>query len=160
METESARMIAERLHARDRQEDGSPLIWHIRRVASHTPAEARTVAWLHEAFESTAVSEQELLAHGLTTDELRALRLLHRAVDSHSDRVYLAHIELIARAAGESGALARTVKIADLEDRRLHRRLRPDGWSPPYERGLQRLRAVMPAPGVPLAVAAAETGHG
>jgi hypothetical protein len=31
------------------------------------------------------------------------------------------------------------VKIADLEDRRLHPRARRDGWSPPYELGLQRL---------------------
>ena len=31
------------------------------------------------------------------------------------------------------------VKIADLEDRRLHPAC-PDGWSPPYELGLQLLR--------------------
>jgi hypothetical protein len=104
------------------------------------PAEARTVAWLHEALEWTAVAEQELLANGLTNDELRALRLLHCTHDSHSDRDYLAHLYLIARAAGSSGGLARLVKIADLEDRSLHPRVRPDGWLPPYARGLDLLR--------------------
>ena len=98
------------------------------------------MAWLHEALEFTAVSEQELLTYGLGTDELRALRLLRRTSGSRSDDVYMAHVELIARAAGRSGHLARMVKIADLEDRRAHPRMRPDGWAPPYERGLQRLR--------------------
>ncbi len=32
------------------------------------------------------------------------------------------------------------VKVADLEDRCRHPRVRPDGWSPPYERALARLR--------------------
>jgi hypothetical protein len=137
MDADRARAIAQRLHAADREEDGAPLLQHLRRVAGRTPAEARSVAWLHEAFESTAVTEQELLTHGLGSEELRALRLLHRT--ARSDHVYLAHVELIARAAGRSGRLARMVKIADLEDRRLHPRVRRDGWSPPYELGLQRL---------------------
>jgi hypothetical protein len=134
MDADLARVIAQHLHASD------PILLHVRRVASRTPAEARAVAWLHEALESTEVTEQELLMYGLGTDELRALRLLRRATDSRSDDVYLAHIELIARAAGRSGRLARMVKIADLEDCRLHPRLRNDGWSPRYELGLRRLR--------------------
>jgi hypothetical protein len=73
---------------------------------------------------------------GLDSEELRALRLLHRTHDSRSDRVYLAHLGLIARAAGRAGGLARLVKIADLQDRWLHPRVRADGWSPPYARGL------------------------
>jgi hypothetical protein len=48
-------------------------------------------------------------------------------------------MEFIARAAGRSGRLARTVKIADLADRCLHPRVRPDGWSPPYADGLDLL---------------------
>jgi hypothetical protein len=73
---------------------------------------------------------------GLDSEQLRALRLLNRAPDAHSDGVYLAHLDLIARAAGRSGRLARLVKIADLQDRCLHPRVRADGWSPPYARGL------------------------
>jgi len=139
MDQARARAIAQRLHAADREEDGAPFLRHVARVAGGTPTEARTVAWLHEALEINSRTEQELLTHGLSHDELRALRLLHRTSDSRSDYVYLAHVELIARAAGRSGRLARMVKIADLEDRRLHPRVRPDGWSPPYELGLQRL---------------------
>lgn len=142
MEPRRAREIAERLHAADVDESGAPVLWHLRRVARSTPPEARAVAWLHEAFESTPVSEQELLEAGLTNDELRALRLLHRATDPCSTRTYLAHVDRIMRAAGRSGVLARMVKVADLEDRCLHPRVRPDGWSPPYRLGLGLLLEV------------------
>jgi len=139
MDTEYARAIAEREHAGDREETGAPLLGHIRRVVRATRAEARVVAWLHELFEWSDMTEQELLADGLTSDELRAIRLLQRPGDSRSDEVYLAHLSLIVEAAGHSGHLARTVKVADLEDRLLHPRVRRDGWSPPYGRALQRL---------------------
>ncbi|MGZ4171306.1 MAG: hypothetical protein ACXVRN_08080 [Solirubrobacteraceae bacterium] len=131
--------IAERLHAGQQEPDGTPILAHIRRVARDVPAEARTVAWLHEALETGAISEQALLTDGLTSDELRALRLLSRPSTSRSDSVYLAHVELIAQAAGPSGHLARQVKVADLQDRRLHPMLREDGWSPPYDRALHRI---------------------
>jgi hypothetical protein len=99
----------------------------------------QVVAWLHEVLEWTAVAEPELLRGGLDSEQLRALRLLYRAHDVRSDSVYLAHLGLIARAAGRSGRLARLVKIADLQDRCLHPRVRADGWSPPYARGLALL---------------------
>jgi hypothetical protein len=140
MEAEHARVIAERLHRHDREEDGTLLLPHVRRVAAALDGEARAVAWLHEALEWTTVSEQELLADGLTSDQLRALRLLSRSVDARIDEYYLAHLELIAHAGGESGRLARRVKIADLEDRVAHPYRRRDGWSPPYAAGLWRLR--------------------
>lgn len=132
--------IARPLHAGHREEGGSPVLRHIGRVARATPAAARAVAWLHEALESGVVTEHELLVEGLGDDELRALRLLARTTDTRSERVYLAHVDLIARAAGYSGELARLVKIADLEDRCRHPRVHPDGWSPPYERAIGRLR--------------------
>jgi hypothetical protein len=141
MDARRARVIAERLHRDDREEDGTPLLAHVRRVAAAVDDSARAVAWLHEALEWTEVSEHELLAQGLTGDQLRALRLLSRSVDSRVDEYYLAHLELIARAGGRSGGLARRVKIADLEDRIAHPYLRSDGWSPPYAAGLWRLRA-------------------
>ena len=131
--------MAERLHNGDREADGTPVIRHVQRVASTVTEEARAVAWLHEALERTAVTERELLLAGLTSDELRALRLLTRTTDSRSDRRYLAHLELIARAVGGSGRLARIVKTADLKDRCLHPRVRWDGWSPPYARALRLL---------------------
>ena len=139
MDALRARAIARRLHVAEREEDGTPLLPHIARVAQRVPAGVRAVAWLHEALESATVTEHELLGGGLSDDELRALRLLTRTTPSRSARVYLAHVELIARAAGRSGHLARTVKIADLEDRCLHPRVGADGWSPPYLLALRRL---------------------
>jgi hypothetical protein len=140
MDLDRARAIAERLHTGDLQEDGSLVLRHISRVAERLPEQARAAAWLHEALESTSVTEHELLDQGLTADELRALQLLARDAESRSDLAYLAHVESIARATGRSGQLARLVKIADLEDRCRHPRVRPDGWSPPYARALERLR--------------------
>ena len=139
MDTARARNIAERLHLGDREADGTPVIRHVRRVAATVPEQARAVAWLHEVLERTAVTEQELLVAGLTSDELRALRLLNRTTDSRSDHRYLAHLELIAHAAGGSGRLARIVKTADLRDRCLHPHVHGDGWSPPYARALELL---------------------
>jgi hypothetical protein len=139
MESNHAQAIAERLHADDLEPDGTPLLMHIERVARRTPPEAHAVAWLHEALETDVVTEQELLDQGVSADELRALRLLVWPSRSRSSRVYLAHLELVARAAGRSGRLARMVKIADLDDRRLHPRVRRDGWTPPYARGLELL---------------------
>jgi hypothetical protein len=140
MDPQLAQAIAERLHAADREEDGTPLLEHVRRVAAAVPQEAVAVAWLHEALEWTAVTERELLLAGLESDELRALRLLTRTTESRFDAHYLEHLELIVRAAGASGELARAVKRTDLEDRVLHPYARHDGWSPPYEDGMALLR--------------------
>ncbi len=137
-----AHAIAERLLAGVNEPDGTPLLAHVRRVAAAVPLEARAVAWLHEVLEAANISEHELLADGLSTDELRALRLLTRSSGSRSDAVYLAHLELIVRAAGRSGDLARAVKLVDLEDRQEHPVVRADGWAPPYALGRRRLQTV------------------
>ena len=139
MEPEQALVMAAHLHGGELEEDGTPLLAHVRRVAAMVPAEARTVAWLHEALVSTTVAEEDLLLAGLTSEQLRSLRLLNLKNLSQSDRAYLAHLELIARSAGESGRLARIVKLADLRDRCAHPRLHRSGWSPPYAQGLQLL---------------------
>lgn len=140
MESSHARAIAERLLAGVHEPGGMLLLAHVRRVAAATPPEARAVAWLHEVLETGNVSEQELLSDGLSSDELRALRLLTRTSGSHSDSAYLAHLELIALAAGHSGELARSVKLVDLEDRQVHPLVRSDGWAPPYAQGCLRLQ--------------------
>ena len=133
MEIVRAQLIAERLHADDREED-MPLLNHIGgSFASSTPT-PRPWRGCTRPSEWTVVTEHELLMEGVDSEELRALRLLRRTHDSRSDRVYLAHLGLIARSAGRAGGLARLVKIADLRDRCLHPRVRADGWSPPYAR--------------------------
>ena len=147
MDPDRARAIAERWHGADREDDGTPLLLHIRRVAWSAPPDARALAWLHELLEWTCIDERELLAEGLTSDELRALRLLKRRTDSRATSAYLGHLRLIAVAAGESGRLARAIKRADLEDRRRHPHVRVDGWSPPYARALLMLGRATPASG-------------
>ena len=136
---ERARRIAERAHRGSLDATGEPLILHVRRVAKATPVFARSVAWLHDALEKSSVSEQELLASGLTDDELRALRLLTRLSDGRSESEYLAHVGLIVRASGSAGEMARAVKRADLADRQRHPNRRVDGWHPAYRAALTLL---------------------
>jgi hypothetical protein len=140
MNVEHASELAERLLGGRRDAGGAPVIDHVRRVAAVVPEGARVVAWLHELFEYTAISEEALLDEGLSSAELRALRLLTRAGALRSDASYLAHVELIARAAGPGAELARTIKRADIADRVLNPAMRANGWSPPYETALEMLR--------------------
>ena len=139
METTLARTIAERLHANELDPDGAPRLDHIARVARDTPAEAQAIAWLHEALDRGAATEHELLAAGVSGDELRALRLLSWPSWTRSDAMYLAHTRLIAQAAGWSGRAARMVAVADLRDRARRRRDRAGDWSPPYDESLRLL---------------------
>jgi hypothetical protein len=141
MRAAAAHAIAECAHEGQLDPGSQPLIEHVRRVALASPRQARTVAWLHEVFEFSDISEQELLAGGLSDEELRALRLLSRPPGNRSRTSYLGHIARIASSAGPAGVIARKVKRVDLEDRVEHRARRPDGWSPPYERGLAILDA-------------------
>jgi hypothetical protein len=140
MDADRARALAERLHHGQRHRDGTALIEHVRRVASAVPGDARVVAWLHEALEHTAISEEALLASGLRLDELRAIRLLTRDLALRSDETYLAHVDRVARARGPGAELARTVKRADLADRAHHAPGNGAGWSPPYGAGLDLLQ--------------------
>ena len=141
MRVERARRIAERAHRGSVEPTGEPVIAHVSRVAKASPPSARPVAWLHEVFEYSSIGEEELLASGLTEEELRALRLLSRPTESRSEASYLAHTDRIARSAGPGGDLARTVRRADLEDRLQHPRRRADGWHPPYQLALEHLLA-------------------
>ena len=139
MTPERACALAERVHRGQRDAGGMPVIDHVRRVAATVDHDARVVAWLHEILEYTAITEATLLADGLKVEELRALRLLTRDKESRADTIYLAHIELLARAAGPGARIARCVKRADLTDRAAHPARRADGWTPPYELGLELL---------------------
>jgi len=154
MDVDRARSIAEHAHAADREADGRPVLAHIARVVRATPAEAHAIAWLHEVLERGALPEHELLAAGLSSDELRALRLVTPPIWARSDRAYLGHVELVARAAGRAGRLARAVKAADLRDGCAHPRA-TDGWSPPWAAGLRRLDAGPDARRLAAAAAAA-----
>jgi hypothetical protein len=137
LDVERARMLALRIHRGQLEPGGAPLIAHVRRVALATPEFARPVAWLHEALEWTSVAEEDLLAANVSEVELRALRLMNRSTARGSHDGYLAHIEMIARASGRSGRLARSVKVADLKDRIRHDHRQADGSRLPYESALE-----------------------
>jgi hypothetical protein len=143
VDVDRARTIARAVHGGPQALSAEPLISHVERVVASVPEWARAIAWLHEVFEHTDMSEEDLLREGLSGDELRALRLLSRE-ESFSDLAYLGHIELIARAGGTSGRLARAVKLADLRDRQRHPLVRPNGWSPPYGSALNSLHRELP----------------
>jgi hypothetical protein len=149
-----AQLLAKRAHRGQRQPTGEPLIAHVSRVAAATPEFARPVAWLHEIFEWTSVSEEKLLAYGASDDELRALRLLTRTLGGGSEASYLAHITMIARANGPAGMLARAVKVSDLEDRLRHLGPGTGGSRPLYERALRLILAAEAAHRLPASGAA------
>ena len=140
MDADRARALAEWVHRGQRDAGGARLIEHVRRVATTVAPEARVVAWLHETLEHTSISEETLLLQGLSTDELRAIRLVTHPNIAQSNTSYLAHIEMLAGAGGAGARLARSVKCADLADRVRNPAIRPDGWSPPYERALALLQ--------------------
>ena len=147
--------MATRAHRGQLQPTGEPLIAHVRRVAAATPEPARSVAWLHEVFERTSVSEEKLLSYGASDDELRALRLLTRTLGGSSESGYLAQIRMIARASGPAGVLARMVKVSDLEDRLSHPGSGTSGSRPPYERASGLILAAEAAQRLPAPVGAA-----
>jgi hypothetical protein len=149
-----AQLLARWSHRGQRQPTGEPLIAHVSRVAAATPEFARPVAWLHEIFEWTSVSEEKLLAYGASDDELRALRLLTRTLGGGSEASYLAHITMIARANGPAGMLARAVKVSDLEDRLRHLGPGTGGSRPLYGRALRLILAAEAAHRLPASGAA------
>lgn len=134
-----ARALAERLHRGQCDRGGARLIDHVSRVAAAVTDGARIVAWLHEVFEYTPMSEEALLVEGVSTDELRALRLLTRDRTSRSTTRYLGHVRLIADAVGPGADVAREVKHADLADRAAHPTGDGGDPSPPYALGLEIL---------------------
>ena len=126
MDESVARSIAHYSHLDARDRFGDPWIEHVERVAAAVPEGARAVAYLHDVLEQTGTPAAELLAQGLSPEELASLKLLTRS-DLES---YEAHALRIAWAVGPEGELARCVKLADLDDHLAHDAI-PLG-APPY----------------------------
>ena len=95
---------------------GDCVIDHVERVAAAVPADARATALLHDLFELCPTVGRRLRGKGLTHIELEALELLTHA----AGEPYEIYIRRIADAPGPAGALARIVKLADLEDHLAH----------------------------------------
>jgi hypothetical protein len=126
MDVAVARSIAHYSHVQRRDRRGELVVEHVARVAEAVPADVRALAWLHDVLESSPTSAAELREQGLTDVELAALRLLTRG----RDESYELYVLRVAFARGEAGRLARTVKLADLDDHIAH------AWvpgRPPYE---------------------------
>lgn len=147
MEPAIAHTVAIRYHKGQRNRFGDRVIDHVERVAAAVPPDARATALLHDLLELCPTVDRRLRGKGLTRTELKALQLLTHA----PGEPYKAYIRLIADASGPAGRLARTVKLADLEDHLAHPLIPPD--APPYAWARQRLLAARD----PAAQAAART---
>jgi hypothetical protein len=112
MNAASARAVALMAHMGQLTRHGEALTRHLERVAARVPPEAAVTAWLHDLGERGTASVHELLARGITPAELAALELLTRT----DGEDYGLYVKRIARAEGDAGWLARTVKLAELAD--------------------------------------------
>jgi hypothetical protein len=112
VEPTDARNIAYARHGERRNAAGEPIVQHLERVAASVPAEAKTVAYLHDILEHSDASIADLEAEGVTPVELEAVELLTR----DPDESFEAHTLRITYAKGPAGRLARTVKLADIDD--------------------------------------------
>ncbi|HKN94813.1 MAG TPA: hypothetical protein VJU60_10810 [Thermoleophilaceae bacterium] len=116
MDTSTARNIAHSIHGDQRDRTGGLMVEHLERVAAAVPPEARPVAFLHDVLEHSDTQASELEREGLTPVELAALNLLTR----EPDESFEIHALRIAYAKGPEGALARVVKVADIDDHLVH----------------------------------------
>ena len=119
MNTPAARRLARRLHAGQVTRSGEPLIEHVERVAGSVAGHARGLAYLHDVLERVEGAAEELLKLGLTDDERSVLALLTR----RPKESYRAYVLRIACADGQTGEIARTIKLADLDDHLHHVRI-------------------------------------
>ena len=126
MEPGVAQRIASRHHEGQRNRFGDPVIDHVERVAAAVPPDARATALLHDLYELCPKAHRQLCGKDLTDTELEALELLTHA----ADEPYEVYVRRIADAPGPAGRLARTVKLADLDDHLAHRSIPAD--APPY----------------------------
>jgi hypothetical protein len=112
MDLATARNLAHSSYGGHRTATGMALDEHVERVAADVPPEARAVAYLHDVLEWTETGIDELLRAGLTRVERAALELLTR----EPGESYELYVLRVAHAGGPEGRLARTVKLADLDD--------------------------------------------
>ena len=112
MDAAIARDIARHSHDGQMTRHGSPMVDHVERVASAVAGDERAVAFLHDALEKSDTSLDDLCRRGLTPVERGALDLLTRRDGETFER----HTLRIGDGDGPSGAIARRVKLADLDD--------------------------------------------
>lgn len=129
---DTALAIAVEAHRGQVDKAGQPYILHpLRVMARVTTAEERLVAVLHDVVEDSPTTLDDLRAAGFDEAVVRAVDFLTR----REDETYEAFIERV-----DGDALARRVKLADLEDNMTLTRLRELD-----ERAVERLGRYMRA---------------
>lgn len=119
--------IAAQAHQEQRDKAGAPYILHPLRMMAHMSSEPEMiVAVLHDLIEDTEWTLDQLRAEGFSADVLTAIECVTR----REDESYAAFVE---RARGNE--LARSVKLADLEDNMDLRRI-----AEVTDKDLERLR--------------------
>jgi hypothetical protein len=126
MNADVARSIAHYSHLSDRDRFDEPVIDHVERVAAAVAEDRRAVAFLHDVLEGSRTGVSELRAQGLTPLEEAVLEILTR----RAGESYELYALRVAWAQGEAGAIARSVKLADLDDHIGHPE--PPHDAPPY----------------------------
>ncbi len=108
MNLDKAIHIAVKAHAGQTRKNGTPYVLHpLRLMFKQASEEAMITAVLHDVVEDTDITIDDLKQHGFPETVLIALELL-----THDDDIpYEGYIERIT-----TNALARAVKLADLED--------------------------------------------
>lgn len=124
--------IAAQAHQTQKDKSGEPYILHPIRVMLRLHSEVdMTVAILHDVVEDTDWTIEQLRAEGFAEEVLQAVECLTHRKNETYDK-FLARIE--------SNAIARRVKLADLEDNMDVRRL-----NALTEKDLKRLQRYHPA---------------
>ncbi len=101
-------ILATRAHAGQTDRGGQPYILHpLRVMLKMSSDEARIVAILHDVLEDTDVTAHDLAAEGFSEEIITAVQAMSRREDESYE-------DFITRA--KQNSIARTVKIADIED--------------------------------------------
>jgi hypothetical protein len=131
-----ARRLADEVHDGQHDRYGLPMLAHVDRVAAAVPAEARTVALVHDVAERSAHDPGDVAALvGLDDDELGALVLLTK----HEGESLIDHVRRVVGAdPGAARELAVAVKVADVGDHVARDR----GTGRDYDAALRLLGAV------------------
>lgn len=110
-----AMLLAKDAHQGQVDKAGHPYWGHLQRVAERVSSDdAKAVAWLHDILEDTAVTEHDLVGHGISRYVIDAVVLLTRKPNQSPEAYYRPIAE---------NHLARVVKLADIADNSDPRRL-------------------------------------
>ncbi|ANF96092.1 HD domain-containing protein [Paenibacillus bovis] len=123
---ERAIILATRAHAGQIDRSGQPYILHpLRVMLKMSSEEARIVAVLHDVLEDTDVTAHDLAAEGFSEEIVEAVQAMSRQEDEDYE-------DFVLRA--KQNSLARTVKMADIEDN-----MDPSRNVEPSEKDMERL---------------------